>query len=51
VSGVLGARRIVGPVFFNKTITEKDVQVIFGQFFLKLTEGKRLWQVSARLGY
>jgi hypothetical protein len=38
------ARRIVGPVFFNKTINcERYVQVILGKFFPELTEEERLY--------
>jgi hypothetical protein len=40
----VSARRIAGPVFFNKTINfERYVQVILGQFFSQLTEGERLY--------
>ncbi|PNF33704.1 hypothetical protein B7P43_G11429 [Cryptotermes secundus] len=36
--------RIVGPVFFNKTIDcERHLQVILGQFFLELTGEVRLY--------
>jgi predicted transcriptional regulator len=40
----LSARRIVGSVFFNKTINcERYVEVIHGQFFSELTEEERLY--------
>jgi hypothetical protein len=39
----LSARRIVGPVFFNKTVNcERYVWVILGQFFSELTVEERL---------
>jgi hypothetical protein len=40
----LSARRIVGPVFFNKIINcERYVQVILGQFISELREEERLY--------
>jgi hypothetical protein len=40
----LCARRIVGPMFFNKKINcEKYVQVILRQFFSELTEEERYY--------
>jgi hypothetical protein len=40
----VGARRIVGPVFLNKTINcKRYVQVILRQFFPELTEEERLY--------
>jgi hypothetical protein len=44
VWGAVSARRIVEPVFFNKTINcERYVQVILGHFFPELTEEERLY--------
>jgi hypothetical protein len=40
----VSASRIVGPVFFNKTINcKRYVQVSLGQFFPELTEQERLY--------
>jgi hypothetical protein len=44
VWSALSARRIVGPVFFKKTVNcERYIQVILGQFFPELTEEERLY--------
>jgi hypothetical protein len=40
----VSARRIVGSVFFNKTINcERYIQIILGQFFPELTEEEGLY--------
>jgi hypothetical protein len=40
----VSARRIAGPLFFNKTINwEGYVQVILGKFFPQLTDAERLY--------
>jgi hypothetical protein len=40
----VSARRIIGPVFFKRTINcKRYVEVILGQFFPELTEGERLY--------
>jgi hypothetical protein len=42
----VSARRIAGPVFFNKTIV-KDMY----RSFSKVTEEESLWMLSGRLSY
>jgi hypothetical protein len=40
----VSARRVVGPVLFNETITwERYVQAIIGKFFPQFTEEERLY--------
>jgi hypothetical protein len=40
----VSARRIVGPMFFNETVScERYVRIVLRQFFLELTEEERLY--------